>query len=159
MAGLSSQPLLAVPAFGLDGALFVASRDARLEERPLARVQCDVAGVGPLHQLVQLCAAQEVTVVLSRRGPRRRRGGDAALPTDVVSSLLDPVLQAGPHDEERLVGDLDGRATCNRIPIERQESMGTERVEDLVDVRATEGVELESQHAPTRHLRTIAQRD
>ena len=52
---------------------------------------------------------------------------------EIVAALLDPVAQAMPLREQRLVGDLHGGGARRGVPVEREQSIARERVDGALE--------------------------
>ena len=76
---------------------------------------------------------------------------------EIVAGVLDPLAQLGPLREEGLMRDLDGRAACDRVAVEAQETVPPERVEHPLHTSALiELLHLGDQRAsPGRGARTV----
>jgi hypothetical protein len=66
---------------------------------------------------------------------------------------LDPPAEPGPGVEQRLVGDLDGRISGDRVAVEGEQPVVTEPVED---VRQLDRVEVEPAQVAVARRRTSA---
>ncbi len=143
---------LTLTPLGHDGALFPFAKlrrhpccfgDAGVEELPLGFRQRERCHRGPAVKLIEAPTSQQVARCTVCRDPLPHRIGEAALVADVVPGVVDPLPQARPFGQKRLVRDLDGGASRDRIPVEAEQPMATEGVEHGVQHRPVDGQLLE----------------
>ena len=114
---------------------------------------------------VEELALERVQVfgVLGLPGERLLEAGAAevAQQAEPVTVLVDPAAQPWPLAEQRLVGDLDGRATRDRVTVKREEPMTPVGVDDRVDriTGVLDRVDLGAQNSPSRVLDALAKAD
>ena len=77
------------------------------DERALELVQLERVVGAPVERGGEAGAAVELALVAPRRVPFGRRSGDVAAQPAPLGVLLDPLAQARPLAQQRLVGDLD----------------------------------------------------
>ena len=78
------------------------------DELPLELVEVERVIGGPVERGGETGAAVELAPIARRRVPLGRRLGDVAAKPASFGVLLDPLAQARPFAQQRLVGDLDG---------------------------------------------------
>ena len=104
---------------------------------------------GPRGDGVEAAAAQEVVRRAVGRRPRVHLGDQVAVGAQVVAGVVDPAAQRGPLRQQRLVGDLHGRAAGDGVAVEAQQPVPPERVEHPPDPAAVvELLDLGDQGAP-----------
>ena len=77
------------------------------DEFPFALVEVERMIGGPVERGGEAGAAVELALIARRRVPLGRRLGDVAAKPAPFGVLLDPLAQARPFAQQRLVGDLD----------------------------------------------------
>ncbi len=157
----SKPPVVAVVLVGPCRPLVGLLRSECLARRDeLGFDRAERAGVGrrPRGNRFESRAAVELAVVTPGIRPRLRCGADVADEEQPVTVLVDPGAEPIPRRDQCFVGDLDGRLTRLRVPIERQQPGGTEPLEHVVDRGAASGqpVEFAPLHAAPRVARSLA---
>ena len=110
-----------------------ASRAARLASTysVLQRRQGGTTTARDVQCRLQRGAPQQGRRLSVEVGPGGGRLADPAEHDQLAAVVLDPLPQPGPLPDQRLVGDLDGRHSCLRVHVEREQSRGGPAVHDL----------------------------
>ena len=96
---------------------------ARCEKLTLVVRQGERGSRRPCFQELQASAAEQEAVVAVGVQPITGGQLDLLPRQQILPRLVDPVRQAGPLLQQRLVGDLDGGCTARWVAVERDETM------------------------------------
>ncbi len=145
----------------LQPAAFIGGTTAGVEESSLVGGECHIGAPGPFVEHAEPGSGQQVVGIAIRFAPCHCFGYELPMSTQVISCLVYPPLQPRPLPEEGLVGNLDRWFSGGGIPIEGQEAMSVERVQDGVHRRSVDRqrIDLGQTDAPSGVLGAFTERD
>ena len=125
------------------GAIPIGPRPAGLEEASLVVGDLEVRLIDPrLRQLESAAAVQEAGIGPGA-DPLVCRCLESPAGEQLLTGVVDPSGEPIPLGQQRLVGDLDGGGPTHRVPVEREEAVASELVEDRLQVVGADARSLE----------------
>ena len=106
---------------------------AGVEELALQGVRVARVLGAPGQGVLEAGAAVELARLALEPLPGARWLGEVPKQTQSVTVVVDPAAQPQPLAQQRLVGDLDGRAPRERVTVEREQPMAPEAIDHLLD--------------------------
>ncbi len=156
--GTALERALPSPSSSIFVELALALAHTRGQVLVLVTREGEFRGRLPRAQFLQTPPSEQQAWVPARALPIGSCDGESSMLAEVVLCTVDPHAQSIPRAEQRLVGDLDGRAARGRVAIEGEQAVTTEHVDHASHRRAIdlEGEELGSRHEPPRIRRAFA---